>query len=70
MPLLKTKKKSMTMLQVQKKAKKLDISPGKMKKTELIHAIQQAENCTPCYSTSDGNCQYTDCCFMVDCVKS
>ena len=70
MPLLKTKKKSMTMLQVQKKAKKLDISPGKMKKTELIHAIQQAENCTPCYGTSDGNCQYTNCCFQVDCVKS
>ncbi len=70
MPLLKTKKKSLTMPQVQKKAKKLGVTPGKMKKTELIQAIQQAENCTPCYGTSDGNCQHTDCCFMVDCYKS
>ncbi|MHC5059820.1 MAG: Rho termination factor N-terminal domain-containing protein [Planctomycetota bacterium] len=71
MPLLKTKKnKSMTMPQIQKKAKNLGITPGKMKKAELIHSIQMAENCTPCYGTSDGNCQYTDCCFMADCFKN
>ena len=71
MPLLKTKKqKSMTMPQIQKKAKKLGITPGKMKKTELIHTIQRAENCTPCFGTAVDWCQYTNCCFMADCLKS
>jgi hypothetical protein len=67
----KTRKtKSMAMPQIQKKAKKLGITPGKMKKTDLIHSIQQAENCTPCYGTSNGHCGYTDCCFMTDCLKT
>ena len=68
---VKTKKqKGMTMPQIQKKAKKLGITPGKMKKPELIHAIQRAENYIPCYGMSNGYCEYTDCCFMVDCLKT
>ncbi len=69
-PVKTRKKKSIAMPQIQKKAKKLSIIPGKMKKTDLIHAIQQAENCTPCYGTSNGYCEYTDCCFMVDCPRT
>ena len=68
---VKTKKqKRMTMPQIQKKAKKLGIPPGKMKKADLIHAIQLAENCTPCFGTAVDWCQYTDCCFMADCLKT
>jgi len=68
---VKTKKqKSMTMPQIQKKAKKLGIPPGKMKKADLIHAIQLAENCTPCFGTAVDWCAYTDCCFRADCLKS
>ena len=42
---------------------------SKMKKAELIHAIQVAEGCTPCFGRSGGQCSYIDCCFMKDCLK-
>ena len=61
--------KSMKMAEIREKAKALGITSGKMKKTELIHAIQRAENCTPCFGRSNGECQYSDCCFMRDCFK-
>jgi len=57
------------MPEIRLKAKQLGVSPGKMKKTELIHRIQEAEGYTPCFGTSNGYCQYTDCCFMQDCLK-
>ncbi len=60
---------AMKMAEIRQKAGKLGITPGKRKKTELIHAIQIAEGHTPCYGTSNGQCQYTDCCFMADCFK-
>jgi len=69
MPATKVKKKSMTMPQIKRKAKRLGISAGKMKKAELIHSIQEAEGCTPCFGTSNGECHYSDCCFMPDCLK-
>ena len=61
--------KRMGMPEIRIKAKGLGISPGKMKKTELIHAIQVAEGCTPCFGRSTGQCAYTDCCFMENCLK-
>jgi len=62
--------KPMKMPEIRKKAKGLGIAPGKMKKADLIHSIQQAENCTPCFGSSNGQCQYMDCCFMPDCYKN
>jgi hypothetical protein len=59
----------MTMPEVREKAKALGVVPGKKKKTELIHAVQKAEGCTACFGTSNGECPYTDCCFMDDCVR-
>ena len=59
----------MKLIEIKQKAKTLGIKPAKMKKTELIHAIQQAENNTPCFGKSDGQCPYTDCCFIEDCLK-
>jgi len=50
----------MKMLEVRKKAKTLGGNPGKMKKTDLIHALQQAEGYTVCFGKSDGQCPYTD----------
>jgi hypothetical protein len=64
------KQKSMKMPEIRKKAKALGIIPGKMKKVELIHAIQQAECCTPCFGRSNGQCGYTDCCFLEDCLRT
>lgn len=69
MPSTNTTNKRMSVPEIQMKAKTLGITPGKMKKTELIHAIQTAEGNTPCYGWSNGNCPYNDCCFMADCLK-
>ncbi len=61
--------KRMGMPEIRTKAKALGITPGKMKKVELIHAVQVAEGCTPCFGSVNGQCPYTDCCFMEDCFK-
>ncbi len=66
----KTLKKIKYTHEIRKKAKTLGITAGKMKKAELIHAIQIAEGCTPCFGTSDGQCTQTDCCFIQDCLKT
>ncbi len=56
--------------EVKQKAKALGINWGKMKKAELIRAIQRAEGNTPCFGNSNnGNCPYTNCCFREDCLK-
>ena len=62
--------KRMTMPEIRTKAKNLGLIPGKMKKTDLIHAIQMAEGNTPCFGRSNGQCSNTDCCFMKDCLKT
>jgi hypothetical protein len=62
--------KRMTMPEIKMKAKGLGIDPEKMKKPELIHAIQRAEGNSPCFGRSNGQCPYTDCCFMKDCLKT
>jgi hypothetical protein len=59
--------KSLTMSQIKEKAKVLGINVGKMKKAELIRAIQVAEGCTPCYGRSNGGCPWTQCCWRSDC---
>ena len=59
----------MKMPQIKRKAKRLGVTPGKMKKAELIHSIQEAEGYTRCFGMSNGECQYNDCCFMPDCLK-
>ncbi len=63
------KSKRMSMPQIRMKAKSLGIDSGKMKKHELIHAIQLTEGYSPCFGTSGGHCDYTDCCFIQDCLK-
>ena len=59
----------MTMPQVKAKAKGLGVTPGAMNKFDLIHAIQESENCNPCYGTCGGQCEQAGCCFITDCVK-
>ena len=60
----------MKMAEIRNKAKAHGIEPCNMSKTELIRAIQKAENNNPCYGTSDGQCVHTNCCFREDCLKS
>ena len=59
----------MTFDKIKRKAKKLGIDCSKMKKAEIIHSIQRAEGNNPCFGTTNGSCQYTDCCFIKDCLK-
>jgi len=63
------KAKRMNMPEIKDRAQVLGITPGRMKKTELIHAIQRAEGNNPCFGSSNGQCPYTACCFMNDCLK-
>jgi hypothetical protein len=64
------KAKVITMVDlIRQKAISLGIPPCQMSKVELIHSIQRAEGNTACYGTSKGQCPYTDCCFMADCLK-
>jgi hypothetical protein len=67
---LKEQKKSMKMAEIKEKARYLGIIPGKMKKAELIHSIQQAEGFTPCFGRCNGECTNEECCFIVDCVQT
>lgn len=47
------------------------IDPGKMNKTELIHAIQRAEGYYECFATKNiNNCEHLDCLWRGDCIKS
>jgi hypothetical protein len=60
--------KSLSLSEIKAKAKTLGVNvTNKMKKAELVHAIQVAEGCTPCYGRSNGNCQWTQCCWRSDC---
>ena len=70
---MKTKTKTprkMKLDEVKAKAEKMGIKPGKLKKADLIQAIQKAENNPVCYGTSNGTCERSECCFYADCVKS
>jgi len=69
MPATKMLEKTMKMPEIRSKAKALGITPGRMKKAELIHVIQRAEGYTACFGKSNGQCPYTDCCFRADCLK-
>jgi hypothetical protein len=60
----------MRMSEVRAKAKALGIEPGKLKKTELICAIQRAEGFSPCFGSGKQDCPYTDCCFFSDCIDT
>lgn len=58
----------MKVADVKDKAKKLGINPGKLKKGDLILAIQKAENNTPCFGTGTPACPYLNCCWREDCL--
>jgi len=61
--------KNMNMTEIKKRARSVGIAPGKTRKVDLVRAIQTAENCEPCFGTSNGQCERNECCFMEDCLK-
>jgi len=70
MTMINVAPRPMTMSDIKIKARGLGIDGGKMKKTELIHAIQRAEGFAPCYGRSNGSCPWTQCCWRGDCFKT
>jgi hypothetical protein len=44
----------------ERKAKALDLKPGKLRKADLIRAIQTAEGNTPCFQTAQNDCAQTN----------
>ncbi|MBN2138720.1 MAG: hypothetical protein JW720_13005 [Sedimentisphaerales bacterium] len=69
MPSTVVVKPRMNMPAIKAKAQAYGISPGRMKKADLIHQIQLAEGCTACYGSGSQDCPWTDCCFREDCLK-
>lgn len=59
----------MKMTDVKKKATTLDIKAGRMKKTDLVRAIQAKEGNAQCFQTNMTSCAQTDCCWRADCLK-
>jgi hypothetical protein len=70
MTVINVASKGMTMSEIKIKAKALGVAGSKMKKVELIHAIQKAEGFTACYGRSTGSCPWTQCCWRSDCFKT
>ncbi len=59
----------MKMKEVQDRAKQMGIQPGRMRKAELIRAIQVTEGNQGCFGSDLAlGCPYPDCCWQGDCV--
>jgi hypothetical protein len=69
MAALKMLERPMSMNDIKDKAKNHGIDGSKMKKVELIHALQKAEGFSACYGTTNGMCPQMECCWRWDCLK-
>ncbi|MFC1523397.1 hypothetical protein ACFL6N_01270 [Thermodesulfobacteriota bacterium] len=56
------------MVEIKIRAKKIGISPGKMRKADLIHAIQIKEGNYACFQTGMTACDQYICCWRSDCI--
>ena len=59
----------MKMAKVREKAKAIGLKAGKMKKADLIRAVQKAEGNVPCFGTAQGECDQLGCCWRDDCLS-
>ena len=54
---------------IRKMAKSMDVNTYGMKKTDVIHAIQEAENNIECYGTERvDSCDEQECLWRSDCL--
>lgn len=63
-------KKIMNVQEAREIAKGMGVSPGKMKKVELIRSIQAKEGNFPCFQTAAHNCDQMDCRWRNDCLTT
>ncbi|MBU0700392.1 SAP domain-containing protein [bacterium] len=60
----------MKLNEIKNKAKGLEITPGKMKKENLIREIQREEGNFECFGMAVNNeCDQEVCCWREDCLK-
>jgi hypothetical protein len=60
----------MTLKEVKEMARNYDIKVGKMKKEEIVKAIQRAEGNFDCFGTAiSGDCSQEDCLWREDCLN-
>lgn len=57
----------MKMKEIQTIAKQKNIKPGRLKKQQLVRAIQEKENNYQCFQTAVESCDQYDCCWRGDC---
>lgn len=60
----------MNVQEVREMAKELGVSPGKMKKPELIRSIQAKEGNFPCFQSAADNCDQLSCRWRNDCLTT
>lgn len=60
----------MKMQAIREKAKMLDLKSGKMKKVDLIHAIQAREGNSVCFDTGKSSCDQMECSWRDDCLTN
>lgn len=58
----------MNMAEIKEMAIQYDIKPGKMKKGDLVRAIQTKEGNSPCFQTATDFCDQTTCLWKSDCL--
>ncbi|MFN2348950.1 MAG: SAP domain-containing protein [Thioalkalivibrio sp.] len=60
----------MNLQSIREIARRLEIRPGKLNKTELIRSIQTSEGNFPCFGTDhEGLCDQEGCLWRGDCFK-
>ena len=59
----------MKLAEIKEIAKQRGVRSGKMSKAELIRAIQLHESNSPCFGSTFGSCDQTDCRWREDCLK-
>jgi hypothetical protein len=60
----------MKVAEIKERARDAGIKSGRMRKSELIRAIQEREGNFPCFGTAEGWCDQQDCCWREDCLSS
>lgn len=58
----------MKMTEVREMAKRLNLKTNKMKKADLIRAIQEEEGNFPCFETAENSCDQMTCIWRTDCL--
>ena len=60
----------MRLSEIRARALRLGLHAKGAGKEAVIKHLQKAEGHQPCFGNNDGSCQYGDCCYWDDCLKS